>query len=128
VDATEFDPPSSIRVGETSVGRGVFATTDIPSGETIELCPIVVLDETVEGVLADYIVDFGDGSERAVLMLGYGSLYNHSEDPNAEYVIHTDDAYAFVATRDIAAGEQVTISYGPEWWDTREDRDPADPD
>ena len=53
-------------------------------------------------------------------MLGYGSLYNHSEDPNAEYIHQFDDAYAFAALRDIADGEEITISYSDAWWETRE--------
>ncbi len=115
----EIKPPSSIRVGETRVGRGVFAESDIAEGETIELCPVLQLaEEDGGGVLGDYVVDDGEGGQ--VLMLGYGSLYNHSEQPNAEYVLETDEAYAFVATRQIAAGEQITISYGEEWWQTRE--------
>ena len=53
-------------------------------------------------------------------MLGYGSLYNHSGEPSAEYVQHEDDSLAFMALRDIAEGEEITIDYGSEWWETRE--------
>ena len=54
-----------------------------------------------DGLATDYVVDAGDGSDNQVLMLGYGSLYNHSDDPNAEYTWEADDAYAFTALRDI---------------------------
>lgn len=119
--ATDISPPTSIRVGETSLGRGVIAAADIAAGETIEVCPILELGQgDAEDVLADYVVALDTEPEGAVLLLGYGSLYNSSEDPNAEYVIEADDAYAIVALRDIAAGEQVTISYGEEWWRTRD--------
>lgn len=118
--ATEITPPSSIRIGETRVGRGVIAVRDIAEGETIEVVPLLVVEEAdSDGVLADYVVDPGDGTEGAVVMLGYGSLYNHSEDPNAEYIQHAEDAYEFAATRDIAAGEEVTVSYSERWWQTR---------
>ena len=116
----DIDPPSSIRIGETPVGRGVIATAPIAKGETIEVCPVLTVDpDDANGVLADYVVDLGDDSEGSALMLGYGSLYNHSEDANAEYVYESDDAYAFMALRDIAAGEEITISYSDEWWETR---------
>lgn len=119
VASPEISPPSSIRVGETQIGRGVFARAAIAKGETIELCPVLGLaEDDAGGVLNDYVVDDGDGGQ--VLMLGYGSLYNHSDDPNAEYVLEADDAYAFLATRDIAAGEEITITYGKDWWSTRE--------
>ena len=118
---TDIDPPGSIRIGKTPEGRGVIAASDIAKGEVIEVCPIVELgEEDANGLLNDYVVDLGDGSERTALMLGYGSLYNHSDEPNAEYTWEADDAYAFTALRDIAAGEQVTITYGKEWWATRE--------
>jgi hypothetical protein len=120
VGVTEIHPPTAIQVAASPVGRGVFAVRDLGAGERIELCPILALDEEeTAGTLADYCVDAGDDSGGKVLMLGYGSLYNHSEDPNAEYVHEADDAYAFVAIREIAAGEQITISYGQAWWETR---------
>jgi SET domain-containing protein len=119
---TEIRPPTSIRIGHTPHGRGVIATKDIAKGETIEVCPVLELtSDEANGVLTDYIVGLGDEVDGSALMLGYGSLYNHAEDPNAEYLHEADDTYSFVATRDIAAGEQVTISYGKEWWASRAD-------
>ncbi|MFN2613036.1 MAG: SET domain-containing protein-lysine N-methyltransferase [Solirubrobacterales bacterium] len=119
--ATDISPPSTIRIGDTPLGRGVIAAAEIASGETIEICPALAVNPgDATGLLLDYIVDPGDGSEGAVLLLGYGVLYNHSEHPNAEYVYLADDAYAFEALRDIATGEEITISYGEEWWETRE--------
>jgi len=124
--AGDITPPSSIRIGETPHGRGVIATAPIAKGETIEVVPVLAIDAADgTGVLADYVVDLGDDSDGSALMLGYGSLYNHSEDPNAEYVHQADDEYAFVALHDISAGEEITISYSEEWWETR-GLDPAD--
>ena len=118
--ATEITPPTSIRIEETEHGRGVIATVEIARGETIEVAPLLVLGERdASGLLDDYTVSLGEDGPGVVLLLGYGSLYNHSDDPNAEYVAEADDAYTFVALRDIAAGEQITISYGEEWWRTR---------
>jgi uncharacterized protein len=120
VGATKITPPTSIRIEQTEHGRGVIATAEIAAGETIEVCPILELGEAdASGLLDDYTVSLGENPGYA-LLLGYGSLYNHSDEPNAEYLVEADDAYAFVALRDIAAGEQITISYGEEWWTTRE--------
>jgi SET domain-containing protein len=119
--ATEITPPSSIRIAETEHGRGVIAIAEIEQGETIEVSPLLVLGEgEASGLLDDYTVSLGEDGPGVVLLLGYGSLYNHSDDPNAEYVAEADDAYTFVALRDIEVGEQITISYGEEWWRTRE--------
>jgi SET domain-containing protein len=115
---TEIRPPTSVRIGDTPEGRGVIAAADIAKGETIEVCPVLELAPgDASGVLGDYVVSLGEG---AALMFGYGSLYNHSEDPNAEYIHEADDAYSFNAIRDIAAGEQITISYGDDWWASRD--------
>ena len=117
---TEITPPTSIRIGETEHGRGVLAAAEIRQGETIEVCPILELAEgDASGLLDDYTVSL-DGRSGVALLLGYGSLYNHDDEPNAEYVAVADDVYEFVALRDIQPGEQVTISYGEEWWRTRE--------
>jgi SET domain-containing protein len=117
--ATEIDPPASIQIRESSHGRGVFATAPIAAGETIEKCPVIELSqEGADWILADYVVYLAGGKGFA-LMLGYGSLYNHSTDPSAEYVILDSDAYEFTALRDIQPGEEITISYGADWWSTR---------
>ena len=118
---TEISPPTSIRIAETQHGRGVIATAEIAQGETIEVCPLLELGEAESrGLLNDYTVSLGDDRPGVVLLLGYGSLYNHSDEPNAEYIAEAEDAYTFVALRDISVGEQITISYGEEWWATRE--------
>ena len=112
---------SPVRVGTGALGRGVFATRDIEADETIEICPTMDLyDADIAGRLSDYVLKSSEDEELVVLMFGYGMLYNHSDDPSAEYRQHAEDEIAFVALRDISAGEEVTISYGEEWWETRE--------
>jgi len=96
-------------------GRGVFARRGIRAGELIERVPVVVLDANElrngEGWtgLASYCFLWDTG--RYALALGYGSLYNHSYQPNARY----DDAgrmtKVFTALRDIAPGEEITVNY-----------------
>jgi SET domain-containing protein len=47
--------------------------------------------------------------------MGIGSLLNHSETPNAEYVLNEQDAtLTFTALKPMAEGEQITIDYGRE--------------
>ena len=96
-------------------GLGVYARTEIPAGEVIERCAVLVLDpddsHTVGwGSLYGYAYDWGDG--QLAIALGHGSLYNHDPHPNADYT-HLDDppGLEFVATRSIAAGEEITIDY-----------------
>ena len=46
------------------------------------------------------------------LALGYGSLYNHSYQPNARCEDVRPQTKRFVAIRDIQANEEITFNYG----------------
>ena len=109
-----------IEVREGRHGRGVFATRRFRKGEVVERCPTIELpDADVGGLLGDYVYNsVADGD--VLLVLGYGMLYNHSGEPNVEYVQDEPTTIEFLALRAIAAGEELTIDYGREWWDTRD--------
>jgi SET domain-containing protein len=100
-------------------GRGVFATRRFVKGELIESCPTVELaDAEVTGRLNDYVyTSVKDGD--VVLVLGFGMLYNHAARPNVEYVQDEPSMMEFLALRAIATGDELTIDYGAEWWETR---------
>ena len=96
-------------------GRGVFATRHIAKGEEIERVPVLVLpSQDVFGTtrtsrLADYVFEWDD--DTMALALGYGSLYNHSYKPNAQYWREGKDTQYYEALRDIEPGEEITINY-----------------
>jgi SET domain-containing protein len=46
--------------------------------------------------------------------LGYGSLYNHSYQPNARYDDESGQTKVFRAIRDIAPGEEIVVNYNGE--------------
>ena len=99
-------------------GRGVFAVTRIPKDTEIERVPVIVLPaqdifgHTRTSKLADYV--FNWKKDKMALALGYGSLYNHSFKPNAQYFVENQDTMSYMALRDIEAGEEVTINYNSE--------------
>lgn len=99
-------------------GRGVFARTFIPDGTVIERVPLLILPIrdlwSPEGnsCLADYVFAWNRNS--VALALGYGSLYNHSYEPNARYDDVGRNTKVFTAIRDISPGDEVTVNYNAE--------------
>ena len=92
-------------------GRGVFARKDIKKGTMIEVVPLIVFDNAeCEGAkMATYVFEWT--KKTSAIALGYGSLYNHSFEPNARYYDGKKDTKEFVALRDIKAGEEITVNY-----------------
>ena len=110
---------TGVKISEGPRGRGVFATRRFAAGEVIETCHTVeIADADVSGRLNDYVFSTGRDGD-VLLVLGNGMLYNHSHDPNVEYVEDEPDTIAFRALRAVQAGEELTIDYGEEWWETR---------
>ena len=110
------------------LGRGVFACRDFAPGEEIERCQLIVLphesDQHIEKTLLDDYV-FVWGRDQTAVVLGNGSLYNHSYGPNAQYVRDFDnEQMVFVALTAIPAGAEIRINYNgapdctdPLWFD-----------
>lgn len=98
-------------------GRGVFARVAVKKGELIETCPVIEIPEhdasgLSEGILVTYFYFFGKHKERMLLVLGFGSLYNHTYTPNAKYKENIKDkTVEFYALRDIKEDEEVTVNY-----------------
>ncbi|BCG60695.1 SET domain-containing protein [Paenibacillus sp. URB8-2] len=107
-----------VKVSKLSNGefnRGIFATRDIEKGELIHEAPVIPYPnedhEFIEKtILSDYVFQYG--ANHTAVLLGYGSLFNHSYTPNATYDInfknHTFDFYSYT---DIKAGEEILINY-----------------
>ena len=113
---------ADIRVGTSTIaGRGVFATRDFAPGDLIEECPVIRLPQPQleairETVLWDYIFGFEDGSGDFAVALGFGSLYNHSDDANADYMKNSaSNTITITARRRISAGDEITLGYERPW-------------
>jgi SET domain-containing protein len=96
-------------------GRGIFARCDIPKYTHIERCPVIVMPSADYAHIAltrlnNYLFCMND-RRLTGLVLGYGSLYNHSYNPNAWYVQGPHHVWDFYARRDIPKDTEITVNY-----------------
>jgi len=117
----EILPPTKVKIiNIQGKGRGVVATQKIFKDEIIETCPIIILSEKEvnfiekESEVLKYYYMIQDDLERCCLMFGYGSIYNHDLNFNAQvdYLEDSSENYLqFVAFRDIEPGEEIVYNY-----------------
>lgn len=104
-------------------GLGVFAKDDISKDEVFEITPLLKLDvDTESKVLFDYRFFYPKCgfNQIYVIALGCGSLYNHSNQNNADWREGGEMIFEFFATRDIKSGEEIYLNYGgPEYFELR---------
>lgn len=97
--------------------RCIFCVEDIVEGSIIEICPVIVLSpEDTKAIhktfLHDYYFVWDIELGSSAIALGYGSLYNHSDTPNADFdIILESEEIRFYATQDIIAGTEIVIDY-----------------
>jgi SET domain-containing protein len=105
-------------------GRGVFARQAIINGQIIEKVPKMLfpVDWIVGGYAHPHLerVFFMHDRKTLAICLGYGSIYNHSYRPNAQYEDGPVSTMIFRAIRDIQPNEEICINYNGD----PEDQDP----
>lgn len=104
-------------------GRGVFACRSFAPGETVEEAPVILLPEPDWRLLNRTALEhyyYSWTPEADALVLGLGCFYNHSETPNVDACrVLAEERMRFVALREIAAGEELTIRYRcPLWFES----------
>ncbi len=114
--------PRPVRVGRSATGLGLFATRALWSGAYIvtyrgKRIPTAEAQERERRFGAKYLFEIDrrwtiDGSSRRNL----GRYINHNCDANAEARLR-NGRMVFVALRRIAAGEEITLDYGEEYFD-----------
>lgn len=97
-------------------GRCVFANKEYKEWDTIEICEYITIPQAqIETLKKTVINDYwfwcnGDQGD-AILLLGNGSLYNHSKDPNMQPVMEADGRMWFVAIKAIEVGDELVFDY-----------------
>lgn len=97
-------------------GYGVFAGKNFKKGEIIEEC-YIISTRGGDKKLQDYYFKVNNNYG---IFTGFGIIYNHSDDPNADYFINAKrKLVTFKADRAIRKGEEIHISYGEKWFSSR---------
>ena len=111
-------PTISVRDTRSPRGRGVFAKREIFAGEIVERAPVILLNSGYANLPPEvkaYVFNWGAlcGVGKAhALALGYGGLYNHDNPAGLRYEADPENlSLRFIATRNIASGEELTINY-----------------
>jgi|694.fasta_scaffold68857_7 SET domain-containing protein len=133
IENTYYQPKKIVvKLSSPEMGVGVFATEDIAEGELVERCPMIQM-----GWKSNYLRDpqiFAylysnsqcpcDDCKRhgnsMYMVLGYGMLYNHQDKPNTKWVFNFKNLLGdVVAVKPIKAGEEIFVSYGPNYFKNR---------
>jgi SET domain-containing protein len=104
-------------------GWGVFAKQKIKKGELIEKCPVIIEENYHLGynswdslIYYQFVfnVPLDHNNNLFATSLGFGSLYNHNDEPNANWAFYIANVklILFYATREIKKDEEIFIWYG----------------
>jgi len=100
----------------------LMSKTTFSKGETVEICPIMILGIECKAVnkLKDIVFELDKATGEFALVFGYGSMYRHSESANVEYAYNKGSKQMyFIAKRFIKVGEELTVNYGSDYWAER---------
>ena len=98
-------------------GRCIHTAHTIKKNNLIEICPLIVLKKKDKKKLDatklhDYYFNWGRKRKKVAIALGYGSLYNHAQNPNAQFEIDlSNQVLRIISKNKIKAGQEITISY-----------------
>lgn len=100
-------------------GLAVIATKNFKTGELIEACPVLSLTPTerkhCEKTLLNHYIYPWRSTRSAAVVLGYGSIVNHSYTPNADWKQNfKTKRMVYRAIKPIKKGEEVTVNYNGE--------------
>ena len=115
-----LDTPSKIYVDNSPIhGLGVFAKEQILVDEIFEICPVIDMGMKFgesSHILIDYRFNWPQGGSewtKQVVTAGFGMLYNHSNNANANWRSNFDtNSFEFFATKDINPGDEIFVWYG----------------
>ena len=96
-------------------GDGVFAGKHYSENDLVEMNPFIEYEDNRSG-LQKYCFESPMKSEKQIIVLGNGSMMNHSYTPNVEHVWNEGRYIMYVALRKIDKDEELLINYGERYW------------
>lgn len=119
-----------VKVAESRIpgaGKGLFAEEDIKKGQAImDVTGPRRLAAEVDTVYADndYLLELNDGTGDCIEVMDGSRYANDAKGAvnvpglknNAEFCSRDDHSMYLEATRNIKAGEEILVDYGPGYW------------
>lgn len=113
--------PPSVSIRPTPIGRGVFAEKEFVEGEIIEVAPTITDCKTnFADRMEDYLFSHNTDPKCSVIAFGYASMYNHKNNPTAEWKVNDNDTMEITALTNISKGDEIFISYSDDYWKSRD--------
>jgi SET domain-containing protein len=127
-------PSTKISLRKSPIhGHGIFSNEEISKGELLEEAKLLKLSWRSKIIQDSVLVNYAwlntncnceqcekDGLEQ-YLALGYGSIYNHSKDPNTFLKIDfATEMMQIYSNKTIQKDEEIFVNYGPKYWLIRE--------
>lgn len=102
-------------------GKGftVVATKNFAIGDIIERCPVLILTpkerKQCEKTTLTYYIYPWKSEKSAAVVLGYGSLINHSYTPNTDWIPNfKTKRMIYKVIKTIKKGQEITVNYNGE--------------
>jgi hypothetical protein len=120
IDDIYLVPDVTVKYSNTINSRGVFANKKYYKHDIIEICPCIKINKLInhEVPLENYI--FKLNNKYSIVGFGYCSMYNHSDTPNALWHVINENQIRIKIIKDIEKDEEICVSYGDEYWSTRD--------
>lgn len=133
LENTYYQPKKIVvKLSTPELGIGVFATEDIEEGELVERCPMIQMgwksNYLKDPQIYNYLYsnsncscdDCKQHGNSMFMVLGYGMLYNHQDQPNTKWNFNFKNLLGdVVAIKPIKAGKEIFVNYGPKYFQNR---------
>lgn len=125
-----------LSIKDSPVGSfGVFTSEDLQELICIEIAKAIIFPRDIyhqalyltiaNGVKPENLIldqyTIGWGENQVCVPLGNIGMYNHSDNPNCEFIkLEDKNCVGMVTIKKVKAGEELTVSYGHTWFKNKD--------